>query len=181
MKKNLSLAIFVGLINFFVGCSKSDDSNSGGENIETPVTQKTFMSYALAKYDTNKNGQLDTNEIISVEEIDCSGQGITDLNGIEKFTEIHTLNASNNSITSYDFAHASLYNVDLSKNKLSQMIDFSKTATSTPLPFIKLNVENNPTLKCIKISSTQQSAVRLYVNNWKKDASAKYTTAAVCN
>lgn len=182
MRKFFKLITCIGIIGLLNSCSKSQDNASeggSGENSEEKIEQKTFMSYALNKYDTNKNGQLDSDETAVVEEIDCSKQGLTDLIGIEKFAALHTLNASNNHIVTYDATHSILGNVNLSNNKLTK-VDFSKSGGTALLPYLYLNVSNNLQLKCIKVSTRQETAIKMYKNRWEKDHTAQYTTA-VCN
>ncbi|MDO4337990.1 MAG: leucine-rich repeat domain-containing protein [Eubacteriales bacterium] len=92
----------------------------------TNFPDSNFRSYVLDNLDTNKSKGLSSTEIKAVTEIDVSGKGIKNLKGIERFTSLKELYASNNKLTSIDLTkNTKLTYVNVSKNSL-KTLDLSK-------------------------------------------------------
>ena len=85
-----------------------------------------FREYVSSTIDTDKSGGLSSQEISAVKTIDVSNKNVARLNGIERFTALTRLNASNNKIAGVDLSkNTKLTYVNLSRNNLTQ-INLSK-------------------------------------------------------
>lgn len=158
----------------------TSDPNPTGGNTSNPTqggntSAKTFMEFALQKYDTNQNGEIDSAEAQGVSEINCAGQGITSLSGVEKFFNLENLNASNNALTSVTLSGDMLVALDLSNNQLTQL-DISGC---TNLSMGTFNSTGNPKLTCVKVNANQESMPKRNPDKWKKDDIT--TFSAFCN
>ncbi len=73
-----------------------------------PIDEEHFPDPAFRDYlklaDMNQDGQLNEDEIAGVTGIDVSGLGIQDLRGIGYFTELESLDCSDNQLTSLDLS-----------------------------------------------------------------------------
>lgn len=69
---------------------------------EKAFPDAAFRTLLADTADVNGNGQLSTLELRHVSEFNCSNLGITDLTGIEHFTELAALNCENNQLTALD-------------------------------------------------------------------------------
>ena len=104
-----------------------------------------FRGYVKKNFDKDKNGKLSLTEISDVKKIDCSGdtlgvmrnEAITDLKGIEYFTNLTELNCNGNH----------LYDMDLSKNKKLVKLDCSRNGFNT------LKLQNNTSLEVLEAHS----------------------------
>lgn len=93
----------------------------------TNFPDKVFRQYILDNLDTNKDNKLSSTEISAVKKIDVSGLGIANLTGIEKFTYLTELNASNNKLTSVNLtSNKKLTYINVGKNSLSGTLNLSK-------------------------------------------------------
>lgn len=117
---------------------------------DVAITEKNFpdslfRGYVTKNFDKDKNGKLSLTEISDVKKIDCSGdtlgvmrnEAITDLKGIEYFTNLTELNCSGNH----------LYDMDLSKNKKLVKLDCSRNGFNT------LKLQNNTSLEVLEAHS----------------------------
>lgn len=87
----------------------------------------TFRSYVSSTFDKDNSGGLSSSEISAVTEINVSGRNIARLNGIERFTGLTRLNASNNRLSSVDLTrNTKLTYVNLSNNKLTGTLNLSR-------------------------------------------------------
>jgi hypothetical protein len=77
----------------------SIDKNNFPDNI--------FREYVINNFDENDDGILEKEEIKSVKEIYVNGLGLSDLKGIEYFTELRELYCSDNRLTSLDLSQNS--------------------------------------------------------------------------
>lgn len=100
---------------------------STGTPIEKAYFPDTpFRSYVLKEIDKNKDRILSSAEIKETKKINVSGKKIKDLKGIEKFTYLEELNASDNSIASVNLTkNTKLIYINVGKNKL-KTLDLSK-------------------------------------------------------
>lgn len=86
-----------------------------------------FRNYILENFDTDKNNALSDAEIKAVTEINVKGLGIANLKGVERFTALKELNASDNKLKSVDLTkNTKLTYVNVSKNSLSGTLNLSK-------------------------------------------------------
>ena len=114
----------------------------------TNFPDDAFRSYVTSTHDANSDGVLSYSEALGVTSINISGIGLSDLTGIGRFTNLQTLDCSNNplqtlrlsfcptvvtlncsscQLTSLSLAQATLLqNLDCSKNSLT-LITFSST------------------------------------------------------
>lgn len=85
-----------------------------------------FRSYVSSTFDKDNSGGLSSSEISAVTEINVPGKNIARLNGVERFTSLTRLNASNNKLSSVNLTkNTRLTYVNLSNNNLKQL-DLSK-------------------------------------------------------
>ncbi len=64
-----------------------------------------FWNFCLSNYDTNQDGLLSDEEIAAVTEMNCSGQELTSLQGIERFDNLTSLDCSENFLTTLDVSN----------------------------------------------------------------------------
>lgn len=107
-----------------------------------------FRSYISSNFDTDKNGKLSDSEIAAVTAIDVSGQGITRMNGIERFTALEDLNFRNNKIS----------NIDLSKNVDLVSVDCANNY------LVRLDVSSCTSLRYLDFSGSRQGATLTTLN-----------------
>ena len=131
---NMKHSVFAAFCLLFIltACSKDDYSPT--------AIDSTFKSYLLDRFDTNKDGILSYEEAAAIKEIDCSGQNIYRLTGIEDIPNLEVLRCNNTKISYLDVSSnpklrelscdsVSLLKVDVSKNLLLETLS-CKGATS---------------------------------------------------
>lgn len=109
-------------------------------NIESTFDDLYFRKYVQDNFDSDGDGELSSEEIAKVENLDISGElGISSLAGIEVFTNLRTLDCSYLGIESIDLsAFGDLENLNIENNRLST-IDLSHNSALKVL-----NCSNNP-------------------------------------
>lgn len=86
-----------------------------------------FREYVLNNLDLDKDQKLSDFEISMVTKLNVSGLGIAKLNGVEYFTSLTELNASDNKLTSVNLTkNTKLTYINLRNNSLSATLDLSK-------------------------------------------------------
>ena len=143
-------------------------------NIEINATNfpdGTFRTYVKENFDTDGNNILSTSELAAVTEIDCSNQGISDLTGIEYFTNLTVLHCSHNQLTLLDISK----NTNLTE-LLCQMNQLTSLDVSNCINLKKLRCENNQLtsldvrndtmLNELKCYNNQLSSLDLSDNTW---------------
>ena len=91
---------------------------------ETNFPDALFRDYIAENADMDADGQLSELEVSGVTGIDVSGMGIQDLRGIEYFTELESLDCSDNQLTSLDLsANAKLQSLNAENNRLDIVLD----------------------------------------------------------
>lgn len=126
---------------FGAGVEEAEDfaSESARAASEVAISSKYFPDSKFRAFvqtlDKDGSKGLSAAEIKAVTKMDISGKGIVKLNGIERFTSLKELNASNNKITSAGLTkNTALTELNLSGNKLTA-IDLTK---NTKLSYINL-------------------------------------------
>lgn len=71
---------------------------------ETNFPDSIFRNY-VSRFDNDSDGALSYDEIISVNNMDLSGRGVSDFTGIEFFTELTDFNCAYNPIVKLDLSH----------------------------------------------------------------------------
>lgn len=106
---------------------------------EASFPDPIFRQYVLDSFDTDHDGNLSGTECAAVSVILVpEDESVTDIRGIENFTELKSLTAKNNQIQ----------NVDLSKNKKLEYLDFSGTQIGT------LDLSGNKKLTQVNLTGT---------------------------
>ncbi|GIZ15849.1 hypothetical protein [Capnocytophaga catalasegens] len=179
MKKIIITLCTIALFgNILISCKKEENNNLNTPPNNTAQPEATsFMTYALKTYDKNANGQLDDSEVGNIETLDLSNKGLTDLDGLEKFTNLETINVSKNNLTSVTLKNSLLNNINLSQNKLTKL-DISNN-TGLNYAQAKFDATNNPNLVCIKVNNNQLVFSKTYKDNWLKDDTASFNIT--CN
>lgn len=116
----------------------------------------------MPKADTNGNGKISRVEAQSVEVIRVPGKNISSLDGIENFTNLKVLEASNNNLTHVSLnSLTSLTNIVLIGNQLRDTLNLSALSAlkaGTEVQIVRDG--NNPNIKLIRVS-TPAKAVSL--------------------
>ncbi len=113
---------------------------------EVAFTDVNFKNYCVSNFDSDKDGMFSTSEAALVETLNLSGLSIASLAGLESFTNLKKLNASQNSI-----AEANLQGL-----KLIEELDFSNNQLKTldislNINLKKLNCSENNELTNIRV------------------------------
>ncbi len=92
---------------------------------ETNFLDKNFRNY-VSELDGDHNDSLSQEELDAVTSIDVHEKGISDLTGVEHFTNLKELNCSGNQLTSLDVSqNTNLETLDCFDNQLTNL-DVSK-------------------------------------------------------
>ena len=130
MKKLLIILVCLPLIGF-------------GQNINIP--DANFKAYLVGNSSINTNGdsEIQVSEASSFNgEINCYNMNISDLSGVESFTDLTNLTCSNNQLTSIDLSYnTALTSLNCGNNQLTS-IDVSG---ATALSFLRVS-ENQLTI-----------------------------------
>jgi len=119
--------------------------------------------------DTNNNGNIQFSEAANALGLNLFNQNISDLTGIEAFTNIQFLNCNDNSIASLDLSSNTnlvsldcddnfIQNIDLSNNPLIESVKASIN------PLNQINLSNNPLLKQLWLINTDLTSIDLTNN-----------------
>jgi Leucine-rich repeat (LRR) protein len=114
---------------------------------------------AIPGLDANNDGEIQCSEAAAwTGELNLSGKSIADLKGIESFTNITTLNCSNNQLTSLDLSsNTTLRNINFSNNLLTSVNLSANTAITTIYcqgnRLTSLNLSGNPNINYIQCSN----------------------------
>ena len=119
---------------------------------ERNFPDEKFRNYLKDKYGaSNSYGKWITPEKVS--EIDISGLGITNLKGIELFTNLEKLNCSNNKITDFDISK---------KTKLTEL-------NCSGCGLESLDISKYPDLVSLNCSGNKLVELDIRKNTWLKD------------
>jgi len=150
-------------------------------NPNVVIPDEEFSKYLVSNFDLDKDGGISSSEAKKITKIDCSGLPIRSLSGIEKFSSLNTLKATNTLITTLDLSsNTALTEVELNNCELTSVFLGSQPslqtfyATSNNLSGIDLSacpsitylrISENKSLKNLKLPSTEIPLVMLYANN----------------
>ena len=102
---------------------------------DTTFPDAAFRGYIAGNADTDKDSLLSESEIAGVTGLDVSGMGIQDLRGIEYFTELESLDCSDNALTSLDLsANTALQTLEAGGNRLDIVLDENNAFDVSSLP-----------------------------------------------
>ncbi len=134
----------------------------------TNFPDANFRSYVSDNFDTNCDGVLSRGEISAVTVISVPNKNISDMSGVEWFTELVRLWCDNNQLTSLDVSqNTALELLDCSDNRLTSLEVSQNTALdSLDCSFnqlTRLDVSNNTAL--IHLYCKENQLTRLDVSN----------------
>ena len=133
---------------------------------EANFPDKTFREYVSDNFDENEDNVLSDDEIAKITSIDCNGSGITNLKGIEYFTELKNLYCYENNLTTLDLSNnTKLENLACGNNQLTEL----NVENNTELTFLscysnqltKLDLSNNTKLERLFCSNNQLTSLDL--------------------
>ena len=139
---------------------------SGVEINETNFPDANFRNWVLRKVSGANDGWLTDSEIAEVKSIDCSGNNIIALQGIELFTSLTYLNCRSNLLTSLDVSkNTALTSLDCTWNQLSSL-DLSKNTALTELicksnNLTSLDVSKNSNLTRLDCQANQLTSLNV--------------------
>ncbi len=117
--------------------------SAGTEINEINFPDENFRNYVRGEFDKNGDGYLSDKEIAAVTLIDVENKDISDMTGIELFTEITFLNCGNNNLTA----------LDVSKNTKLEILDCRINELNS------LDVSQNTKLQELHCNSNQISSL----------------------
>ena len=95
-----------------------------GEYVHIP--DLVFNAYCINNFDKDRDGKLSLAEAEAITEIDCSNQGISSLTGIEKMTNLRSINCRYNTINGVmSFAGMTQLETVICDHNLFEKLDFS--------------------------------------------------------
>lgn len=137
--KDLKLIFLVAAALLAAACTKEsydlgpmNDAVYGSSGTNKNIKGNSlFYEFCLKNFDFNGDGSLSKAELGIVKVLDCSSQGLTNLDGLEHFTSLDTLKCSHNKIKELVLSqNKNLRFLDCSYN-LIEKLDISATAIST--------------------------------------------------
>ena len=135
---------------------------------ETNFPDENFRNWILEQ-EYGKDGVLTEDEIASVTSIDVSKKSIKSMQGIEYFTDLKILIASNNQLTALDISkNTNLIRLDCDNNLLTTL-DISKNTLLATLysgvnQITALDVSNNTALEILECSNNKLTSLDLSKN-----------------
>lgn len=133
------------------------------------VEDEAFMNYLVANFDLDDDGRLSALEAKEIKDINCSGQNISNLEGLEKFTNLTSLNCSDNNLTKIDVSlNKELVTFVCDSNQLSRL-DVSQNTKLETLSCSNnnlrlLDVDANKELKSLLCNDNQLSSLEVTEN-----------------
>lgn len=163
-------SIFTTIITLFLCAffSLSAQANTMVGINEKNFPDENFRDY-VQKFDTNQDGSLDEQELNSVTRVEVSQRWITDLSGIEYFTNLQVLYCNQNRIPTIDLSQntklvelsawlADLYSLDLSHNTDLESLTLSSNSLAS------LDLSNNKKLKKLDMGTNARPFYSSIVN-----------------
>ncbi|WP_046756030.1 HYR domain-containing protein [Kordia jejudonensis] len=183
---NSAIIDFSARVNPNLSCILVDDVTAfdmaWGTFVDNANISDTFCDYtsipdpnfearleALGYDDISNDGQVPTALIMTVTSLDVSDQSINDLNGIQDFENLQTLNASNNSMTTIPLDNlmqlvtiqadsSSINTISFPANSLIENLSLNANNLSV------LNVQNLTQLKTLSAHSNNLNGISLNAN-----------------
>ena len=131
---------------------------------EAQFPDENFRTYVKDSLDTTGDGILSKIEITEVTEINVSGKGISDLTGIELFTELKTLKCNSNELTSLNVSgNEQLSHLQCNDNQLTTL-DVSRNTALRALEcdnnqLTSLDVSKNTALRALACRKNQLTSL----------------------
>ena len=165
--KPLMLIVATALTATFTGIS----AGAAGDVVisEANFPNEVFRSYISENFDTDSNGTLSKDEIVAATEICFYTSGVTNLDGIEYFTELTKLECANDELTSIDVSkNTALEYLDVGNNQLTN-IDVSKNTALVYLDvstnrLTSIDVSKNTALESLRIDANQITSIDVSKN-----------------
>ena len=116
MNPILKLLAFVVVFAVFNQCNKEDSDTES-------IHDKNFLQLLIQKgIDANGDGKINSTEAEAVTFLNISFSSLTDISGIGLFTNLDSLDCSNNSLSSLDVSrNLKLVYLNCSSNNLSEV------------------------------------------------------------
>jgi len=93
-----------------------------GQNTPIVFNDNNFENYCLTHFDTNNNGQVESNEVMNVTLLNINNLQINNLQGISFFASLESLNVGNNNLTSLNLSNnTSLLTINANSNNLQSI------------------------------------------------------------
>lgn len=194
MKKKLLKQTLLGIslltvmgVSILSGTAGMEEAHGAGMVAidETNFPDTAFRNYVQDNFDIGGDGVLQEQEANAVTEIIVNEMGISDLKGIEHFTNLQHLECINNNLTAIDISQNTALRVfDCSDNKISTLdvshntelthldcgnilitsLDVSSNTklvriSSEDCPLTSLDVSNNPNLVFLSVAQTNVNAI----------------------
>ena len=108
--------------NFKAKLLSASASNQVASTIAAPADLEAF-SYFFSPIDSNNDGEIQISEAQAIKWLNISNSNISDLTGIEEFTNLYHINCSSNQILNIDFS--SINNLEIinsSNNQIQNMV-----------------------------------------------------------
>ena len=135
-------------VKAFTSNVDSSTDTAGTEITSSLFPDSTFKSFVTSNFDTDGDGYLSASEIAAVTEINVSNKNLTDLTGLEVFTELLKLSCYNNSLTSLDISgNTKLTWLKCSNNNLTE-----------------LDLTNNTALEYLECADNELTSLNLWNN-----------------
>lgn len=133
----VALVLIIAMLVAILLMQRSNAASSGYTlNTETFADQSLLA--IVQEFDTNGDGHISPTEAAAVTKLDCSGAGLHVLAGIELFTNLEVLDASNNQLAAIDLTQlTNLREVNLADNSIHEL------DLSNHTQLVSLNVSDN--------------------------------------
>ena len=142
-----------------------------------------FKAYCVENFDTNGDGEISPEEAQAVTAIDCSGKNITSFVGIEYFTNLETLDCSDNtSLTTLDVSeNTSLSSLNVNGCHLTSL-KITGTLDCLIGQYVSANGHRGVIFSAsstVKIVSTNEEFGKMYGHYWTYMGANNYTDGSV--
>ncbi len=171
MKKN-----YFTLLTFCFFCFANAQINIPDVNFKNKLLQANTTN-AIAKnaagnyfkIDANNNGQIETVEALQVADLYIRSSNISNLTGIESFTNLKILNCSSNQLTSFNISNNAVLNLLFCDNNQLTSLNISNNTALTSLncslnQLTNLNISNNTALTSLDCSLNQLTNLNISSN-----------------
>ena len=101
--RSLRVSVSTFVLAAFAACGLADDERDVKDRyVYVSLSDASFASFCLEKFDTDGDGRLSRYEARCVADIDCSGRGIASLDDLSVFENLRTLDCSYNKLMTLD-------------------------------------------------------------------------------